>query len=97
MEFQSLVDPLNYLALKYPWVIVAIVIFRETATWIKNIRDAIDKTPDTDDTPFERFATIVGKAAKGVAGFRPKAPNSTSPESGAAVDAIGIKVKEKKP
>lgn len=30
-------------------------------TFLKGIRDAVDTTPDVDNTPFERFVTIFGK------------------------------------
>lgn len=39
---------------------------------VKGFRDAIDTTPATDDTAFERFATIFGKATGYLLGFRPK-------------------------
>ena len=32
-------------------------------TALKAIRDAIDKTPETDDNWFEKFVTILSKAA----------------------------------
>ena len=31
-------------------------------TFLKSIRDAIDKTPATDDNWFERLVTVLGKA-----------------------------------
>lgn len=43
------------------WVaIVAVAVAFHTAA--RGIRDAIDKTPATDDNVFERFVTISGKA-----------------------------------
>jgi len=40
-------------------ILIAILVFQAT---MKAIRDAVDSTPATDDTPFERIQTIINKA-----------------------------------
>lgn len=91
-----LTDPLNYLMVKFPWLVVLIIIMREFATMIKNVRDAIDKTPESDDNWFERLATIISKAVKGYAvGIRPQAPKEVQAQLGTVANAAGVKVEEK--
>ncbi len=41
-------------------------------TFLKAIRDAIDKTPGTDDNIFEKIVSIVGKIVGYLFGSRPK-------------------------
>jgi len=48
--------------IKDNWVVVGVV-FIAFHTFLKAVRDAIDKTPATDDNWFERLVTIVGKVA----------------------------------
>ena len=45
------------------WVAVIAVVLA-FHTFLKAVRDAIDKTPETDDSLFEKFVTIVGKVVK---------------------------------
>lgn len=70
---QTAVEAANIYALQHAWVGMAIMGYLVFHKIITGIRDAIDKTPDTDDTPFERFVTISKKVAKFLgAGARPK-------------------------
>lgn len=48
------------------------VIGLATHTFLKAVRDAVDKTPNTDDNAFERLVTISGKAVGYLFGSRPK-------------------------
>lgn len=63
---------LNAFVLQHAWVGAAIIIVIAVHTILKAVRDAIDKTPETDDNKFERFVTIMGKVAKYLAGIRSK-------------------------
>ena len=54
------------------WVVAGVTIFIALHTILKAVRDAIDKTPETDDNIFERTVTIAGKAAAYLAGIRAK-------------------------
>lgn len=95
---QILTDPAGYIITHHPRAIVYIVTYILFSKVITHVRDVFDKTPLTDDTPFERFATLTKKlTALLFLGVRPKAPESTKPEPGAAADATGVKVEEKKP
>jgi hypothetical protein len=54
------------------WIVAGITIFVAVHTIVKAVRDAIDKTPATDDNAFERVVTIMGKVAAYLAGIRAK-------------------------
>lgn len=89
----DVISILNGFATSHPWVPMSIAIFLVISTAIKGIRDAIDKTPQSDDNWFERLATIITKAAGYLAGIRPKAPDDVKAVPGSTVDATGVKVK----
>lgn len=65
---------LNLFGSKYVQMFTTIsTIYLLFYVFIKGVRDALDKTPDTDDNAFEKFVTILGKLAKlFMAGQRPK-------------------------
>ena len=42
------------------WVAITVV-FLAFQTFLKAIRDAIDKSPETDNNLFEKFCTLIGK------------------------------------
>lgn len=63
---------LNNFILEHAWLGAVIVILIAVHTILKAVRDAIDKTPATDDNAFERIVTIMGKVASYLAGFRAK-------------------------
>lgn len=69
----DIITILNEFALKHPWVGLSLAIYLVVVKAIVGIRDAIDKTPATDDNWFEKAATILGKTIGYLAGFRPKA------------------------
>lgn len=71
-----MIEALNSFALSHPWVGVVIVCLLGVSQIIKGVRDAIDKTPASDDNAFERIATIVAKASAYLVGFRPKGPDA---------------------
>lgn len=52
------------------WVAIGVVVLGIHAT-LKGLRDAIDKTPATDDNWFERGVTIMGKLVGYLFGKRP--------------------------
>ncbi len=54
------------------WVAVIIAVLLGLHTIVKAVRDAIDKTPATDDNAFERFASILAKIAQYLIGIRAK-------------------------
>lgn len=66
------IDFINTLAVKYPWLSLTIVIYLLVVKLIVGVRDAIDKTPASDDNWFEKAATILAKTIGYLAGFRPK-------------------------
>lgn len=66
------VDWLNNFAQENAWVGLTIAAILALHTGLKALRDAIDATPETDDNWFEKAVTIMGKAAKYLAGFRAK-------------------------
>lgn len=68
----NIIDFINTLAVKYPWLSLTIVIYLLVVKLIVGVRDAIDKTPTSDDNFFEKAATILGKTIGYLAGFRPK-------------------------
>lgn len=58
--------------IKDNWTEIAVV-FLAFSKFMKEIRDAIDKTPDTDDNAFERFCTVVYKMGASIfMGKRPQ-------------------------
>ncbi len=63
---------LNVLVSQNLWVVAGITLFIAVHTILKAVRDAIDKTPATDDNAFERAVTIMGKAAGYLVGIRAK-------------------------
>lgn len=63
---------LNDFAINHPWVGLTLAIYLVVAKAIVGIRDAIDKTPASDDNWFERFATIIAKTIGYLGGIRPK-------------------------
>lgn len=63
---------LNALVNQNIWIVAGVTIFIALHTILKAVRDAIDKTPATDDNAFERVVTIVGKVAGYLAGIRAK-------------------------
>lgn len=63
---------LNAFITQHAWILAAITILIAIHTILKAVRDAIDKTPTTDDNGFERLVTILGKIAAYLAGFRAK-------------------------
>lgn len=63
---------INAFISQHAWVLAAITILIAVHTILKAVRDAIDKTPATDDNAFERIVTIMGKIAAYLAGFRAK-------------------------
>ncbi len=52
-------DIINYFQANWAQILLIAV---SVHTALKAIRDAIDKTPATDDNWFERMVTIIGKA-----------------------------------
>lgn len=52
-------DIINYFQANWAQILLIAVAVH---TALKAIRDAIDKTPATDDNWFERMVTIIGKA-----------------------------------
>lgn len=66
------VEWLNKFAQDNAWLGLAIASIIALHTGLKALRDAIDTTPETDDNGFEKFVTIMGKAAKYLAGYRAK-------------------------
>ena len=53
------------------WVQVGVIALA-AHTLLKGIRDAIDKTPQTDDNFFEKAVTLIGKVAGYLFGSRSK-------------------------
>ena len=51
------------------WVEISVVALA-AHTFLKAIRDAIDKTPETDDNAFEKFVTLIGKIVSYLFGKR---------------------------
>ncbi len=68
----NIIDFINTLAVKYPWLSLTIVIYLLVVKLIVGVRDAIDKTPASDDNWFEKASSILGKTIGYLAGFRPK-------------------------
>lgn len=85
---------LSSFALAHPWVPFAIAIYLVLVKAAQGIRDAIDKTPATDDNWFERIVTILGKTIGYLGGVRPSAPPGSTMAAGeSAKDATGVKLK----
>ena len=55
---------LNAFINQHAWIIAGITIFIALHTILKAVRDAIDKTPATDDNAFERIVTDHGKSGR---------------------------------
>ena len=83
---------LSNFAIEHPWVPLAISIYLVTVKALQGIRDAIDKTPASDDNWFERTVTILGKTIGYLGGVRPNAPAGSVAAPGEAKDATGTKV-----
>lgn len=84
---------LSNFAVQHPWIPLVISIYLVAVKALQGIRDAIDKTPTTDDTGFERFVTILGKTIGYLGGVRPNAPAGSTTVSSETKDATGTKVK----
>lgn len=69
---EMIIDWLNQFALTHPWVPLVIAIYLGVVKLITGIRDAIDKTPESDDNWFEKMSSILKKTLGYLAGFRPK-------------------------
>lgn len=66
------VTVLTALQVKFPWLPLAITLYLVFVQTVKGLRDALDKTPKTDDNVFERAATIIVKTGGYLIGLRPK-------------------------
>ncbi len=53
------------------WVEIGLIALA-SHTFLKSIRDSIDKTPNTDDNFFEKFVTLSGNMIGYLFGKRPK-------------------------
>jgi len=51
------------------WVQITVIAIA-VHTFLKAIRDAVDKTPETDDNIFEKVVTILGKVIAYLGGKR---------------------------
>lgn len=85
-------DWLNNFAVNHPWVPLTIAVYLVVVKALQGIRDAIDKTPATDDNWFERTVTILGKTIGYLGGVRPNAPAGSAVAPGESKDATGTKV-----
>ncbi len=68
----DIIGAINSFAATHPWVGLTLAIYLVAAKAIVGVRDAIDKTPATDDNIFERIASIVAKTIGYLGGIRPK-------------------------
>lgn len=84
---------LNSFATQHPWIPLTISIYLVVVKGIQGLRDALDKTPASDDNWFERTATILGKTIGYLGGIRPNAPTGSTTVAGESKDAAGTKVK----
>lgn len=84
---------LNNLAVTHPWIPLVLSIYLVTVKFLQGVRDAVDKTPLTDDNWFERTVTILGKTIGYLGGVRPNAPVGAVVIPGESKDATGTKVK----
>lgn len=92
----EIIDLLNSFASKHPWVPLVLSIYLVIVKAVVGIRDSLDKSPDTDDSWFERLATVLKKTMGYLGGVRPSAPKGTVPVPGDVKDAAGVKVEDKK-
>lgn len=83
---------LSSFALAHPWVPLVIALYLVVVKALQGIRDAIDKTPASDDNWFERTVTILGKTIGYLGGVRPNAPANSTLIPGESKDATGTKV-----
>ncbi len=83
---------LNSFAIQHPWIPLTISIYLVVVKALQGVRDAIDKTPNTDDSWFERTVTILGKTIGYLGGVRPNAPAGSTTAAGESKDAVGTKV-----
>ncbi len=83
---------LSSFATSHPWIPLTISIYLVIVKALQGVRDAIDKTPASDDNWFERTVTILGKTIGYLGGVRPNAPAGSVPAPGEAKDATGTKV-----
>lgn len=84
---------LNNLAVSHPWIPLSISVYLVAVKALQGIRDAIDKTPASDDNWFERTVTILGKTIGYLGGVRPNAPAGTVVAPGESKNATGTAVK----
>ena len=75
---------LSEFAKAHPWVPLVLSIYLVTVKALQGIRDAIDKTPASDDNIFERIVTILGKTIGYLGGVRPNAPAGSTTAAGSA-------------
>lgn len=69
------------------------VAFLQFAVFMKNTRDAIDRTPLIDDNWFERIVTIIGKIVAALTvGKRPQASKEIIEVVGPIANATGVRV-----
>lgn len=66
-----MVEFLNEIAKSHPWIPLVASLYLVAVKTLQGIRDAIDKTPATDDNWFERAVTILGKTIGYLGGIRP--------------------------
>lgn len=83
---------LNNFAIQHPWIPLTISIYLVAVKALQGVRDAIDKTPASDDNIFERAVTILGKTIGYLGGVRPSAPAGSVTAPGESKDATGTKV-----
>lgn len=86
---------LNGFALNHPWIITVTLFYLVVVKALQGVRDAIDKTPLTDDNWWERTITILGKTVGYLGGVRPSAPPAATPVAGESKDAAGVKTEIK--
>lgn len=53
------------------WVQIGVIALA-IHTALKGVRDALDKTPETDDNLFEKIVSIIGKVVGYLFGSRPQ-------------------------
>lgn len=83
---------LNNYAMAHPWIPLTISFYLVAVKALQGVRDAIDKTPTSDDNWFERTVTILGKTIGYLGGVRPNAPAGSTAAPGESKDATGTKV-----
>lgn len=67
----DIIGIINNFASTHPWIPLTISIYLVVVKALQGIRDAIDKTPASDDNIFERIVTILGKTIGYLGGIRP--------------------------